>query len=347
MPQGYGAADPFAAQNNGGGQGYNPYAQQQHQQQFQAPQRDNTVAYQPPVRQPAPASSVPFIRKEDPSAPAPAKAPTMSLKIGGSSSSGAPANVSLKIGGNKAPAAKTPAPATASSKTATPNTSKPGTPGPEDKSKAAPGAKTAARKEEAAAKEQATAKKVEERKEQAAAAIAKNDTKTADALLAEVKAHVDEETIADLYGQEDDRKSVVTSFRGASSHACTLPVKDLKPHVNIVFIGHVDAGKSTMGGNILYLTGMVDKRTLEKYEREAKEAGRESWYLSWALDSTSQEREKVGEHRFEARGNRLYLQSRLRVDREKLSKSVAPTSRPLIDATPFSMHPVTRHTFRR
>ena len=69
--------------------------------------------------------------------------------------------------------------------------------------------------------------------------------------------------------------------------------KEVKPHVNIVFIGHVDAGKSTMGGNILYLCGMVDKRTLEKYEREAKEAGRESWYLSWALDSTSQEREKV------------------------------------------------------
>lgn len=31
---------------------------------------------------------------------------------------------------------------------------------------------------------------------------------------------------------------------------------------------------------------------MEKYEREAKEAGRETWYLSWALDSTPQEREK-------------------------------------------------------
>lgn len=48
-----------------------------------------------------------------------------------------------------------------------------------------------------------------------------------------------------------------------------------------------------MGGQILYLTDMVDKRTMEKYEREAKEAGRESWYLSWALDSTPQERAKV------------------------------------------------------
>jgi translation elongation factor EF-1alpha len=55
----------------------------------------------------------------------------------------------------------------------------------------------------------------------------------------------------------------------------------------------LDAGKSTMGGNILYLTGMVDKRTLEKYEKEAKDAGRESWYLSWALDTNAEERAKV------------------------------------------------------
>ena len=47
-----------------------------------------------------------------------------------------------------------------------------------------------------------------------------------------------------------------------------------------------------MGGQILSLTGMVDKRTLEKYEKEAKDAGRESWFLSWALDSTPLERSK-------------------------------------------------------
>ncbi|KAI8325484.1 hypothetical protein GQ54DRAFT_254651 [Martensiomyces pterosporus] len=65
-----------------------------------------------------------------------------------------------------------------------------------------------------------------------------------------------------------------------------------KEHFNVIFIGHVDAGKSTLGGNILFLTGMVDKRTMEKYEREAKEAGRESWYLSWALDTNQEERAK-------------------------------------------------------
>jgi peptide chain release factor subunit 3 len=66
-----------------------------------------------------------------------------------------------------------------------------------------------------------------------------------------------------------------------------------KEHLNIIFMGHVDAGKSTMGGHILLLTGMVDKRTMEKYEKEAKELGRESWYLSWALDLNSEERAKV------------------------------------------------------
>ncbi|XP_041474160.1 eukaryotic peptide chain release factor GTP-binding subunit ERF3A-like isoform X2 [Lytechinus variegatus] len=65
-----------------------------------------------------------------------------------------------------------------------------------------------------------------------------------------------------------------------------------KEHVNVVFIGHVDAGKSTIGGHIMYLTGGVDKRTLEKYEREAKEKNRESWYLSWALDTNQEERDK-------------------------------------------------------
>ncbi|KAK5701775.1 translation termination factor GTPase eRF3 [Elasticomyces elasticus] len=65
-----------------------------------------------------------------------------------------------------------------------------------------------------------------------------------------------------------------------------------KEHVNVIFLGHVDAGKSTLGGSILYATGMVDERTMDKYKRESKELGRESWYLSWALDQTKEERSK-------------------------------------------------------
>merc|ERR1711939_1281145 len=65
-----------------------------------------------------------------------------------------------------------------------------------------------------------------------------------------------------------------------------------KEHVNVIFLGHVDAGKSTLGGAILYATGMVDERTMEKYKKDAKDLGRESWYLSWALDQTKEERAK-------------------------------------------------------
>lgn len=74
--------------------------------------------------------------------------------------------------------------------------------------------------------------------------------------------------------------------------AAIPPDAPKKEHVNVVFIGHVDAGKSTIGGQIMYLTGMVEKRTLEKYEREAKEKNRETWYLSWALDTNQEERDK-------------------------------------------------------
>lgn len=63
-------------------------------------------------------------------------------------------------------------------------------------------------------------------------------------------------------------------------------------HINIIFIGHVDAGKSTIGGHLMFLTGGVDQRTLEKYEKEAREKNRESWYLSWALDTNDEERAK-------------------------------------------------------
>lgn len=98
-----------------------------------------------------------------------------------------------------------------------------------------------------------------------APADAKAAAREVDAVAKEQAADVDEEVLDEIYGKE---------------------------HVNLIFIGHVDAGKSTLGGSILYATGMVDERTMEKYKREAKEAGRETWYLSWALDLTKEERSK-------------------------------------------------------
>jgi len=44
-----------------------------------------------------------------------------------------------------------------------------------------------------------------------------------------------------------------------------------KFHINIVVIGHVDSGKSTTTGHLIYQCGGIDKRTIEKFEKEAQE----------------------------------------------------------------------------
>jgi len=65
-----------------------------------------------------------------------------------------------------------------------------------------------------------------------------------------------------------------------------------KEHLNIVLIGHVDAGKSSTGGQILISTGVIDKRTAEKCRQEAKEKCHEGWWLSYVLDLNPDERDK-------------------------------------------------------
>ena len=67
---------------------------------------------------------------------------------------------------------------------------------------------------------------------------------------------------------------------------------DKRRHYNIVFIGHVDAGKSTTCGNILYLGGCVDERAIEKYQREAKDKNRDSWFLAYIMDTSEEEKAK-------------------------------------------------------
>uniref|UniRef100_A0A665V7Y4 HBS1-like protein n=1 Tax=Echeneis naucrates TaxID=173247 RepID=A0A665V7Y4_ECHNA len=65
-----------------------------------------------------------------------------------------------------------------------------------------------------------------------------------------------------------------------------------KPLLNLVVIGHVDAGKSTLMGHLLYLLGNVNKRTMHKYEQESKKAGKASFAYAWVLDETGEERDR-------------------------------------------------------
>jgi len=65
-----------------------------------------------------------------------------------------------------------------------------------------------------------------------------------------------------------------------------------KTHVNLVVIGHVDAGKSTTTGHLIYKCGGIDKRTIEKFEKEAAELGKSSFKYAWVLDNLKAERER-------------------------------------------------------
>lgn len=57
-------------------------------------------------------------------------------------------------------------------------------------------------------------------------------------------------------------------------------------------IGHVDAGKSTTTGHLIYKCGGIDKRTIEKFEKEAAELGKSSFKYAWVLDNLKAERER-------------------------------------------------------
>lgn len=81
---------------------------------------------------------------------------------------------------------------------------------------------------------------------------------------------------------------------------------------NIVFIGHVDAGKSTLSGRILKNTGEVDETEIRKFELEAKEKNRESWVLAYIMDINDEERTKgitveCGKAHFQLKNRRFVL----------------------------------------
>jgi len=68
--------------------------------------------------------------------------------------------------------------------------------------------------------------------------------------------------------------------------------KSEKPHLNLVIMGHVDHGKSTTTGHMLYLAGAIDDRTIKAYEEEARKMGKETFKYAWILDNLKEERER-------------------------------------------------------
>lgn len=65
-----------------------------------------------------------------------------------------------------------------------------------------------------------------------------------------------------------------------------------KPHIGIVFIGHVDHGKSTLTGRLLYESGQIDQYTIKTHMKEAAKMGKSKVEFAWVMDSLMTERER-------------------------------------------------------
>ena len=65
-----------------------------------------------------------------------------------------------------------------------------------------------------------------------------------------------------------------------------------KPHLNIVFIGHVDHGKSTTVGRILLDTGYIRQEEIDKFRAEAEAKGKATFEFAWVMDDLKEERER-------------------------------------------------------
>lgn len=62
--------------------------------------------------------------------------------------------------------------------------------------------------------------------------------------------------------------------------------------MNLAIIGHVDAGKSTLTGHLLYQLGLVDEKTLHRLERDSRAIGKASFHFAWIMDADPEERER-------------------------------------------------------
>jgi len=65
-----------------------------------------------------------------------------------------------------------------------------------------------------------------------------------------------------------------------------------KPHMNLVFIGHVDHGKSTTVGRLLFDSGSIEEQTMKKLKDKAQELGKAGFEFAFVMDNLKEERER-------------------------------------------------------
>ncbi|CUS24820.1 LAQU0S20e00606g1_1 [Lachancea quebecensis] len=112
------------------------------------------------------------------------------------------------------------------------------------------------------------------------------------------------ENEGELEFEDEDDKPIISEPAIRTHKKALVPTKpkkpiDLegylqqkKPHLNFVVLGHVDAGKSTLMGRLLYDVGAVDNKLIRKLKKESEMIGKSSFHLAWVMDQTSEERSR-------------------------------------------------------
>jgi len=65
-----------------------------------------------------------------------------------------------------------------------------------------------------------------------------------------------------------------------------------KPNMNVVFVGHVDAGKSTCVGRLMFDSGAVPEQQMAKLRQEAEKYGKKGFEFAYVMDNIKEERER-------------------------------------------------------
>ncbi|KAJ2742853.1 hypothetical protein GGI20_004181 [Coemansia sp. BCRC 34301] len=105
-------------------------------------------------------------------------------------------------------------------------------------------------------------------------------------------------------GDDDDDQGVSSGVESTEISPSVTPkrridvVAEYSAHqktretLNLAVVGHVDAGKSTLMGHLLYALGQVNERTIKRFERDAEKIGKGSFAFAWVLDETDEERSR-------------------------------------------------------
>lgn len=94
-----------------------------------------------------------------------------------------------------------------------------------------------------------------------------------------------ESTLTEEFSDDD------TNTVAEATSSCSESLENGKPSVRVVVAGHVDAGKSTLIGNMLTIQGQISQRIIRKYEKQSQEIGKGSFALAWVMDESTAERE--------------------------------------------------------